>query len=96
MSMSDFKEDLESAAKEAVEKIKELVAEGNVTKIRIRKDDNVILNLPMTAGVIGAAVGAAAAPWALILAAITTIGFKCSVEVEKKDGSVTVVFGKQP
>ena len=46
--------------KDAVEKIKELVAEGNVTHIRVRKDDNVILNLPMTAGAVGAAIGLAA------------------------------------
>ena len=92
--MSLNKNDLEEKAKSVVEEIKGLVKEGNVTRIRIRKDENVILNLPMTVGVVGTVIGAAAAPWALVIAAITTIGFDCSVEVEKKDGTVTVVYGK--
>ena len=92
--MSLNKNDLEEKAKGVVEEIKGLVEEGNVTRIRIRKGDNVIVNLPMTVGVVGTVIGAAAAPWALVIAAITTIGFDCSVEVEKQDGTVTVVYGK--
>ena len=66
----------------------------HVTRVRVRKDEHVILNIPMTVGVVGTFIGAAAAPWALIIAAITTIGFDCAVEVEKKDGTVTTVYGK--
>ena len=92
--MSFNNNELEDKAKEVVEKIKELVKEGNVTRVRVRKDEHVILNIPMTVGVVGTFIGAAAAPWALIIAAITTIGFDCAVEVEKKDGTVTTVYGK--
>ena len=92
--MSEIKAEMESVANDVVEKVKALVAEGNVTRIRVRKDDTVILNLPMTAGAVGAAIGLAAAPWALIIAAISTVGFQCTVEVEKKDGTVNVVYGK--
>ena len=45
--------ELEELAKDVAEKVKALVQEGNVTRVRIRKDDTVILNLPMTAGVVG-------------------------------------------
>ena len=68
--------ELEELAKDVAEKVKALVQEGNVTRVRIRKDDTVILNLPMTAGVVGTVIGAVAAPWALIIAYsayITTI-----------------------
>ena len=98
--MSFNKNELEDKAKEVVEKIKELVKEGNVTRVRVRKDEHVILNIPMTVGVVGTFIGAAAAPWALIIrwldspSYITTIGFDCAVEVEKKDGTVTTVYGK--
>lgn len=78
-------------ANEIVEKIKELVKQGNVTRVRIRRGDNVILNLPMTAGVVGGVIGLVAAPWALILAALATIGLDCTVEVEKEDGQVIVI-----
>ena len=87
-------EELRAATDNIVTKIKELLADGNVTYIRIRKDDNVILNLPMTAGIIGTVVGLVAAPWAIILATISTIGLKCIVEVEKQDGTVVLIHGK--
>ena len=74
-------EDLKTFADDLVNKIKALVAEGNVSRIRIRKDDTIILNLPLSVGLIGTALG--------------TIGFKCTVEVEKKDGTITVIHGKE-
>ncbi len=86
--------EIEQKGEEIVAKLKDMVKEGNVTRIRIRKADTTILNIPMTAGVLGTVLGAAVAPWALILAAIATIGLECTVEVEKKDGQVTVVYGK--
>lgn len=87
--------DIELKAKEIADDVKELVKEGNVTRIKIRKNDTIILNIPMTAGVLGTAVGLMAAPWTVIIATLTTIGLNCNVEVEKKDGTVIVVHGKE-
>ena len=88
-------DDLKKFADDMVSKIKELVAEGNVSRIRIRKGDTIILNLPLSVGLIGTALGLVAAPWAVILGTISMIGFKCTVEVEKKDGTVTILHGKE-
>ena len=88
-------DDLKKFADDMVSKIKELVAEGKVSRIRIRKGDTIILNLPLSVGLIGTALGLVAAPWAVILGTISTIGFKCTVEVEKKDGTVTIIHGKE-
>ena len=88
-------DDLKKFADDMVSKIKELVAEGNVSRIRIRKGDTIILNLPLSVGLIGTALGRVGAPWAVILGTISTIGFKCTVEVEKKDGTVTILHGKE-
>ncbi len=85
----------QSKADEIIDKIKALVKEGNVTRIIIRKNDTIVLNLPMTLGFIGTVLGAAAAPWALILATIATIGLDCSVEIEKENGEVTIIHGKE-
>ena len=49
-------DDLKKFADDMVSKIKELVAEGNVSRIRIRKGDNIILNLPLSVGLIGTAL----------------------------------------
>ena len=88
-------EDIKNFADDIGNRLKEMVKEGNVTRIRIRKGDTIILNLPMTVGLIGTALGLVAAPWAVILGTISTIGFKCTVEVEKKDGTITVIHGKE-
>lgn len=70
------------------EKIRELVQKGNVSRIQIRKDDNVIMNVPVNAGIVGGVLGAMAAPWALIAGTVATLGLNCSVEFIKEDGSV--------
>ncbi|MGE5549848.1 MAG: DUF4342 domain-containing protein [Bacteroidota bacterium] len=64
---------------EVVEKVKELLHKANVTKIRVKQDDRVILDLPVTAGVVGAVV----APELAILGAVTALFTKCTVEVER-------------
>lgn len=72
------------AANETVEKIKELVKKGNISKISIKKDEETILNLPLNAGLIGALV----APWGVIAGVIAAFGFKCKIELTKDDGTV--------
>jgi len=72
------------AANETVDRIKELVKKGNITKITIKKDDDVLLNLPLNAGLIGAIV----APWGIIAGVIAAFGFKCQIELLKDDGTI--------
>ena len=73
--------------KDTIEKLKAKVKEGNVDRVQIRKDDEVILKVPVNVGIIGVIVGAAAAPWALIAGTIAAFGFGCKLEIIKKDGT---------
>lgn len=66
--------------------IREYVRKGNVTRIIIKRGDDILVNLPLNAGIVGGIIGAVAAPWALITAAIATAGFDCRVELVKTDG----------
>lgn len=84
----------EVKANEIVEKVKDLVKKGNVTRIFVKRNDEVILNLPLSAGIATGIVGAFAAPWVLLATAITTIGFDCKVEILKTDGTLVDVSGK--
>ena len=79
---------------EIVEKVKALVRKGNVTKIVIKKNDNVLVNIPLNVGIVGGIIGVTAAPWAIIAAAVATAGFACKVEIVKNDGDVLEVSGK--
>lgn len=72
------------AANETVDKIKEVVKKGNVSRITIKKDDEVLLNLPLNAGIIGALV----APWGMVAGVIAAFGFKCQIELTKNDGTI--------
>ena len=77
-----------------IEKVKELVKKGNVTKIVIKKGDNVLVNIPLNVGIVGGIIGVAAAPWAIVAAAVATAGFACKVELVKDNGQVVEVSGK--
>ena len=81
--------------KEIVGKIKELVAKGNVSRIVVEKDGKEIVNIPVTAGVVGGVVGLAVAKWALLLAVLATVGFGCTVYVEKDDGSIVDILNRE-
>ena len=67
--MENFKEEFKVKSEEIIEKIKELIHEGNVRRLIIKDEDGkVYLEIPVTFGVIGAilapvlaAVGAMAA-----------------------------------
>lgn len=76
---------------DVVEKIKELVKKGNVTKIVIKKGDNILVNIPLNVGIVGGIIGVAAAPWAVVAAAVATAGFACKVELVKDSGEVVEV-----
>ena len=76
-----------------VEKLKELVARGNVSRIVIRsKNGNEVLNIPVNAGVVGGVVMLAAAKWALIIGTLATIAAGCTVEVIKTNNEVVNVI----
>lgn len=63
-----------------VKKVKELIAEGNVRRIIVRdKDDNTIVELPVTVGVVGAIIAPALAGIGAIAALVT----ECKIVVER-------------
>ncbi len=71
-----------------VEKVKAMIKEGNVDRVKVTRKGEVILNLPVNVGIAGGLIGLAAAPGAMILAAIAGYGLDCKIEVVKNDGSI--------
>ena len=74
----------------AYQKMKALVDKGNMSRIVIKKDEEIIMNFPLTAGVVGAII----VPWGVIFGIIATIGFKCKVEFINSDGETVDINGK--
>lgn len=73
-----------------MDKVKEIVKRGNVTKIIVRHDDKIVLNLPLNAGVLGVVV----APWGVLLGVLAAFGFKCTIDLLKDDGTVVSLSDK--
>lgn len=81
-----FTEEIELAGSQLVERIKALVAEGNVRTIRVKTQeaDDPFLELPMTGGVVGGGVLLLAAPWLAALGALAAIVARVKIEVVRE------------
>lgn len=70
--------------------LKDLINKGNVNRIKIKKDDKVLIDIPVNAG-IAAGVIAAVIPQLLVIGVITAVATKLTIEITKDDGTVEVV-----
>jgi hypothetical protein len=72
---------------EIIEKVRAAIKAGNVDRILIRRNDEILVNIPVNLGLLGSAIALSAAPGALIAAAVAAYGFSCRIEIVRKDGS---------
>ena len=70
-----------------VEKIKQLIHEGNIRKVRLLHQDKTLLEIPLSVGAPAAAVGIVAAPVLAALGAFAALVTECTIEVEKTEKS---------
>ena len=69
-------------SEDLVKKVKDLLHEGNVSKIIVRDEQGkLLLELPATAGVIGVVL----APWLAAVGAIAALVSRCTISVERKE-----------
>jgi len=65
-----------------IERVKELLHEGNVTRIIVKNEKgDTLLEIPATVGVIGVVL----VPWLAALGAIAALATKCKIVVEKRE-----------
>ncbi len=69
-------------ANQLVERVKELVAEGNASRIIIKHDGRTIVEIPVTVGVVGALL----APELAVLGAIAAAVSRCTIEIVRAPG----------
>ena len=73
---------------EVVEKIKELIHQGNIRRVRLIHKGRPLIDIPLTAGVGVAAVTVLAAPVLAALGAIAALVTECTLEVERIEDTV--------
>lgn len=65
-----------------IERVKQLLHEGNVTRIIVKDDKGkVLLEIPATVGVIGVVL----APWLAALGVIAALATNCRIVVERRE-----------
>jgi hypothetical protein len=75
------REEFTVSADNLIERVKQLLHEGNVTRIIVKDDKGKsLLEIPATVGVIGAVL----VPWLAALGVIAALATNCRIVVERK------------
>lgn len=69
---------------EALDRIKNIVSSGNVNRIRVKKEEHTILDIPVTAG----AIGAVMIPQITAIGTAVALLSKCVIEIERPNKEV--------
>jgi len=65
-----------------IQRVKELLHEGNVTRIIVKDEKgNLLLEIPATVGVIGAVL----VPWLAALGVVAALATNCRIVVERRE-----------
>jgi len=72
---------------EIVEKVKQLIHEGNIRRVRLVHEDRTIIEIPLSIGAPVAALGIMAAPVLAAIGAFAALVTECTIEVEKVEKS---------
>jgi len=76
------KEEFTVSADNLIERVKQLLHEGNVTRVIVKDEKGkVMLEIPATVGVIGAVL----APWLAALGVIAALVTNCKIVVERRE-----------
>jgi hypothetical protein len=73
----DYREEIQVRGEQLLAKVKELLHEGNVRHVYIKQDGHIIMEFPLTVGL----VGVLAIPTLAAIGAISALIANCSIEV---------------
>jgi hypothetical protein len=81
MSERTWWESVKVEGGQAIDKVKQVVREGNVRRIVIRQSDRTVAEFPLTVGVVGALF----APQLAAVGAIAALSTDCSIDIERTE-----------
>ncbi len=70
---------------QVVEKVKQLIHEGNIRKVRLLHEGRTIIEIPLSIGAPAVAAGILVAPVLAALGAFAALVTECTIEVEKAE-----------
>ncbi|MEF9951679.1 MAG: DUF4342 domain-containing protein [Clostridium sp.] len=85
-----FSEVVSEKSNDLVDTVKEIIAQGNVNRIKVKRKDKVLVDIPVTAGVAAGALSVMYLPL-LAIGAVTAIAADLKIEIERENGEVEVL-----
>ena len=80
-TMTNYTEEFKVKGEDLLKKVKGIIDEGNVRRIIVKnKDNKILVELPLTVGVVGAAL----APLLAAVGAIAALVTECTIVVERE------------
>jgi hypothetical protein len=79
MTKKTFWETFKAEGENVVEKVKQIVHEGNVRRVVVKHDGRTVAEFPLTAGVVGAVL----APVLAAIGALVALMKECTIEIER-------------
>jgi hypothetical protein len=73
------------AGGQVVDKVKKLIHEGNIRRVRLLHEGKTIIEIPLSVGAPATAVAILAAPALAAIGAFAALVTECTIEVEKID-----------
>jgi len=70
-----------------VEKVKQLIHEGNIRKVRVLHEGRTVFEIPLSVGAPAVSIGILVAPVLAALGAFAALVTECTIEVEKTEKS---------
>lgn len=90
-SKKSVMDDFYTTKDEFVDWLKDIINKGNVTRIKIKKDDKILIDIPVNAGIAATTLAGILYAPLLGIGFLTAVFTRVTVEITKSDGSVDVV-----
>ena len=80
-----IKERVTVSGNNLLEKVKEIVRQGNIRRVRLIHEDKALIDIPLTVGAPLAAATVLAVPVLAAIGAVAALVTECTIEVEKEE-----------
>lgn len=89
--MNEGRRKLVARGNEVLSKLKELVRTGNEMRIKVSQHDKTVVEVPVTAGIVGAVL----APQVAVLGALTALATRCAISIESPQSANGALAAEQ-
>lgn len=79
------KEEFTVSGSQLVAKVKQLIHQGNIRKLRLRHEGKTLLEIPLSVGAPATALAILAAPVLATVGAFAALVTECTIEIEKTE-----------